>query len=154
MNTQLYCIKCYYSCLFFSFLAQNCSGFTIEILIIVIKMLSCFRSFSYLSLCHDDVVYVMIEIFQKIQFISLFLFDDWHHQSSKNSLPQCAIQNSPNIFLKEHLFTSCCIQFLKWNALSLYFYSKNSFSKNIHYVIHVVFKNEITYFLLKHLSCF
>ena len=36
MNTQLYCIKCYSSCLFFSFLEQNCSAFTIEILIIVI----------------------------------------------------------------------------------------------------------------------
>ena len=37
---------------------------------------------------------------------------------------------------------SCCIQFLKWNALS-YFYSKNSFSKNIHYIIHLIFKNGI-----------
>ena len=26
---------------------------------------------------------------------------------------------------------SCCIQFLKWNALSFYFYLENSFSKNI-----------------------
>ena len=53
---------------------------------------------------------------------------------------------------------SCCIQFLKWNALSLYFYLKNSFSKNIHYAIHLIFKNGInnifpfqTSFLL--LSC-
>ena len=38
---------------------------------------------------------------------------------------------------------SCCIQFLKWNPLSLYFYSKNSFSKNIHYIIHLIFKNGI-----------
>ena len=38
---------------------------------------------------------------------------------------------------------SCCIQFLKWNAPSLYFYSKNSFSKNIHYVIHLIFKDGI-----------
>ena len=38
---------------------------------------------------------------------------------------------------------SCCIQFLKWNALSLHFYSKNSFSKNIHYVMHLIFKNGI-----------
>ena len=38
---------------------------------------------------------------------------------------------------------SCCIQFLKWNVLSLYFYSKNSFSKNIHYVMHLIFKNGI-----------
>ena len=36
---------------------------------------------------------------------------------------------------------SCCIQFLKWSALSLHFYSKNSFSKNIHYVMHLFFKN-------------
>ena len=36
-----------------------------------------------------------------------------------------------------------CIQFLKWNALSLYFYSKNSFSKNIYYVIHLIFKKGI-----------
>ena len=38
---------------------------------------------------------------------------------------------------------SCYSQFLKWNALSFYFYSKNSFSKNIHYVIHLIFKNGI-----------
>ena len=38
---------------------------------------------------------------------------------------------------------SCCIQFLKWNALSLHFYSKNCFSKNIHYVMHLIFKNGI-----------
>ena len=91
------------------------------------------------------LVYVMIEIFQKIQFISLFLFDDWHHlyYVFQNSVPYCAIENSPNIFLKEHLFTSNCIQFLKWNALSLYFYLKNSLPKNIHYIIHLIFKNGI-----------
>ena len=38
---------------------------------------------------------------------------------------------------------SCCIQFLRWNALPFYFYLKNSFSKNIHYVIHLIFKNGI-----------
>ena len=104
-----------------------------------------FVPFLILSLCQNDVVYVMIEIFQKIQFISLFLLDDWHHLCYvfKNSVPQCTIENFPNIFFKEHLFMSCCIQFLKWNALSLYFYLKNSFSKNIHYIIHLIFKNGI-----------
>ena len=38
---------------------------------------------------------------------------------------------------------SCCIQFLKWNALSLYFYLKNSFSKSITSYKHLIFKNEI-----------
>ena len=38
---------------------------------------------------------------------------------------------------------SCCIRFLKWNALSFDFYLKNGFSKNIHYVIHLLFKNGI-----------
>ena len=38
---------------------------------------------------------------------------------------------------------SCCIQFLNWNSLSLYFNSKSSFSKNIHYVLHLIFKNGI-----------
>ena len=108
MNTQLYCIKCYSSCFFFSFLEQNCSAFTIEILIIVIKNAFLF-SFLFLFF-----LYVTI-----------------------------TITNSPNIFLKKHLFTSCCIRFLKWNALSFHFYSKNSFSKNIHYNIHLIFKNGI-----------
>ena len=108
MNTQLYCIKCYSSCFFFSFLAQNCSGFTIEILIIVIKNAFLF-SFLFLFFLYATIT----------------------------------IMNSPNLFLKEHLFTICSIRFLKWNALSFCFYSKNSFSKNIHYVIHLIFKNGI-----------
>ena len=37
INTHLYCIKCYSSYFFFSFLEQNCSAFSIEILIIVIR---------------------------------------------------------------------------------------------------------------------
>ena len=73
INTQLYCIKCYLSCFFFSFLEQNCSAFTIEILIIVIK-----NAFLF-SFLFSFFLYAMIEIFQKIQFISLFLFDDWDH---------------------------------------------------------------------------
>ena len=61
----------------------------------------------------------------------------------KNSVPWYAIENSPNNFLEKHLFMSCCIQLLKRNALSLHFYSKNNFSKNIHYVMHLIFKNGI-----------
>ena len=98
LNTQLYRIKCYSSCFFFSFLPQNCSGFTIEILIIVIKCFLIFVPFLILSLFHNDV-YVML-----YSFIHAVL---------------------------------------KWNALSSYFYSKNSFSKNIHYVTHLIFKNGI-----------
>ena len=77
---KLYRIKGYSSCFFFFFLAQNCSGFTTEILIIVIKNAFLF-SFLFLFFLYATMmlVYVMIEIFQKIQFISLFLFDDWHH---------------------------------------------------------------------------
>ena len=78
MNTQLYRIKHYSS--FFSFLEQNCSAFTIEILIIVKKNAFLF-SFLFLFFLYATItlVYVMIEIFQKIQLISLFFFDDWHH---------------------------------------------------------------------------
>ena len=46
----------------------------------------------------------------------------------------------------------CCIQFLKWNALSLYFYSKSSFSENIHYVIHLIFRNGINNIFLSQTS--
>ena len=72
MNTQLYRIKCYSSCFFFSFLSQNCSGFTIEILIIIMKSAFLF-SFLFLFFLYATMtlVYVMIEIFQKIQFISI-----------------------------------------------------------------------------------
>ena len=76
MNTQLHRIKCYLSCFFFSFLAQNCSGFTTENVVkcIVMPLLRlryiywliyfniCYKKcflifvlFLILSLCHDDV---------------------------------------------------------------------------------------------------
>ena len=41
---------------------------------------------------------------------------------------------------------SWCIQFLKWNSLSLYFYLKNSFSKNITSYIWFLKMEWITYF--------
>ena len=77
MNTQLYRIMCYLLCFFFSFLAQNCSGFTIEILIIVIKnaFLFAFLFFFFLY-ATMALVYVMTEIFQKMQLISPFLYDN------------------------------------------------------------------------------
>ena len=80
MNAQLYHIKCYSSCFFFSFLEQNCSAFTIEILITVIKNAFLF-SFLFLFFLYAMItlVYLLIEIFRKILFISLFLFDDWCH---------------------------------------------------------------------------
>ena len=66
MNTQLYHIKCYSFCFFFLFLEQNCSAFAIEILIIVIKKsLFLFLFFLYATIM---LVYLTIEIFQKIQF--------------------------------------------------------------------------------------
>ena len=112
MNTQFYCSKCYSSCFFFSFLAQNCSGFTIEILIIVIKNAFLF-SFLFLFFLYATMtlVYVMIEIFQKIQFISLFLLDDWHHlyYVFKNSVPSVQLKISlisslRNIYLCHAVF--------------------------------------------------
>ena len=75
MNTQLCHIKCYSSCFFFSFLEQNCSAFTNEILIIVIKNAFLF-SFLFLFFLYATIrlVYVMIAIFQKRYNSFLYFF--------------------------------------------------------------------------------
>ena len=74
LNTQLYRIKCYSSCFFFSFLPQNCSGFTIEILIIVIKCFLIFVPFLILSLFHNDVYVMLYSIFKMECTVLIFLF--------------------------------------------------------------------------------
>ena len=126
-------------------------------------MLSYFHSFflfflyAMISLCNDrnlskDKVHFCLFWMTGTTFI-IFLKIVFHSVQLRIRL----IFSWRNIYLCHAVF-SCCIQssiccktfkvcltilHLKWNALSLYFYSENSFSKNIHKVIHLIFKNGI-----------
>ena len=99
MNTQLYRINCYPSCFFFSFLAQNCSGFT---------------------LCHDDLIFVIAEIFHYLFLMTgatiiMFLKLVFHSVQS----------GIPNIFLKKNI--QYVIHLIFKNGINNIFSSQTSF---------------------------
>ena len=143
MNAQLYHIMCYLCYFFFSFLEQNCSAFSIEILITVIKNAFLFSIlFLFFLYAKMMLVYVMIEIFRKIQFISFWWLVPFimFFKIAFNSLWMgiSLISSLSNIYLRN-------IAFDFWNGIQCpsIFTRK---TKNIYCVMHLIFKNGINIF--------
>ena len=89
------------------------------------------------------LVYVMIEIFQEIKFIFLFLFDDWCHLYYLFKIVFHIVQlRIPLIssLRNSHLHHAV---FNFENGMHCPYISRNSFSKNINYVIHLILKKGI-----------
>ena len=100
------------------------------------KFFLIFVSFLILSLCHDDV---LIENFQKIQFISLFVFDDWRHldyvfHSVQLRIP--LISSFSKIYLCHLLLYSV---FKMECTVLIFLFGKQLFKE--HYFIHFILKN-------------
>ena len=144
MNTQLYRIKSYQSCFFFSFLAQNCSGFTIEILIIVIKNGFLF-SFLFLFLRYATIYFMQRQKSSKrySSFPNFFLMTGATFIMFFKIVFHSVQLGIPLISSLRSIYNVMLYSIFKMECTVLLFLFEKQLFREHSYVIHLIFKNEI-----------